>query len=456
MKNFTCQCCGQCCKWDGFVKATEEEMNAAAKLLGISLDEFIQKYTKLSQDRQSLIFADREDGACIFLNDNNRCKIYAARPWQCRTFPHEWDVPPEYQKLCPGHRLAEAANALEAAAALPFIHVLGHPALPLNIENAPGDAQVLNCHNFCLMLSQLGLPYIYYGCPGSKLPPGGAFVDSGKPTGKWSYRNKWHQIYNKRLTSRLKKYAHLDGTPEIIASIYGAAQSDIDPLGLPVIEAMVGYDHCWAPYRVFPSYAHQHTIYAQQPDFTAKNRFFDTVIPHFLDDTQYWPSDHPQDYLLFIGRDAPGKGLPIAQQAAEKAGLELKVVHNGCFGAAKTELLANARAVLMPTLYVEPFGYVAIEAQMCGTPIITTDWGAFAETVLHGLTGFRCRTQAEFVAAIGKIQRLDRNFIRDYALNHFSIKKIAPKYKAYFDFVWNVHKNGGYYADAAFRDESFL
>jgi glycosyltransferase involved in cell wall biosynthesis len=281
-------------------------------------------------------------------------------------------------------------------------------------------------------------------------------VDCGKPTGKWSYRNKWHQIYNKRLSKHLAKCARLDGKPEIIASIYGAAQSDIETFGLPVIEAMVGYDHCWAPYRVFPSYAHQHTIYAQQPDFTAKNRFFDTVIPHFLDDTQYWPSSNPLDYLLFIGRNAPGKGLAVAQQAAEKTGLELKVVHNGCFGAAKTELLANARAVLMPTLYVEPFGYVAIEAQMCGTPIITTDWGAFAETVLHGLTGFRCRTQAEFVAAIRKTPRLDRNFIRDYALNHFSIKKIAPKYKAYFDFVWNVHKNGGYYADAAFRDATFL
>ena len=359
------------------------------------------------------------------------------------------------QKLCPGHRLAERADAT-AENALPLIHVLGHPALPMDITNAPGDAQVLNCHNFCLMLSLLGLPYIYYGCPGSKLPPGGAFVDCGKPIGKWSYRNKWHQIYNKRLSKHLAKCARLDGKPEIIASIYGAAQSDIETFGLPVIEAMVGYDHCWAPYRVFPSYAHQHTIYAQQPDFTAKNRFFDTVIPHFLDDTQYWPSSNPQDYLLFIGRDAPGKGLAIAQQAAEKTGLELKVVHNGCFGAAKTELLANARAVLMPTLYVEPFGYVAIEAQMCGTPIITTDWGAFAETVLHGLTGFRCRTQAEFVAAIRKTPQLDRNFIRDYALNHFSIKKIAPKYKAYFDFVWNVHKNGGYYADAAFRDATFL
>ena len=455
MKNFTCQCCGQCCKWEGFVIAREDEMAAAAKLLGITLDEFIQKYTKLSQDRKSLIFTDRADGACVFLDDNNRCKIYEARPWQCRTFPHEWDVPPDMQKLCPGHRLAERADAT-AEDALPLIHVLGHPALPMDITNAPGDAQVLNCHNFCLMLSLLGLPYIYYGCPSSKLPPGGAFVDCGKPTGKWSYRNKWHQIYNKRLSKHLAKCARLDGKPEIIASIYGAAQSDIETFGLPVIEAMVGYDHCWAPYRVFPSYAHQHTIYAQQPDFTAKNRFFDTVIPHFLDDTQYWPSSNPQDYLLFIGRDAPGKGLAVAQQAAEKTGLELKVVHNGCFGAAKTELLANARAVLMPTLYVEPFGYVAIEAQMCGTPIITTDWGAFAETGLHGLTGFRCRTQAEFVAAIRKTPHLDRNFIRDYALNHFSIKKIAPKYKAYFDFVWNVHKNGGYYADAAFRDATFL
>ena len=106
--------------------------------------------------------------------------------------------------------------------------------------------------------------------------------------------------------------------------------------------------------------------------------------------------------------------------------------------------------MLMPTIYPEPFGYVAIESQMCGTPVITTDWGAFPETVIHGKTGFRCRTQADFLEAIRKATSLDRHFIRQSAIGRFSMEKIAPIYEKYILFVWNVFKNGGYYAQDAF------
>lgn len=332
-----------------------------------------------------------------------------------------------------------------------MMHVMGHPELPLDLQAYPEDAQLRNCWNFCLLLEHLGIPCKYYGISGSKTPPGCEFVDCGRSTGRWRYRNTWHQRYNRRLSRALSRHCLTDGRPEWIASLYGAAQSDIDDTPLPVLEPMLGYDHCWCHYRVFPSYAQQQVIYTRQAEFTWQSRFFDTVIPHFLPPAEYPFSSTHDGYLLYLGRNAPDKGLDLARTCADDCGLPLRLVFSGCQGQEKAALLGRALAVLMPTLYLEPFGYVAIEAQMCGTPVVCTDWGAFPETVAEGLSGFRCRTAAEFQAAVAQCPRLDRAAIRKRALNLYSLPAVAQLYAEYFTFVWEVHNHGGYYAPAALR-----
>ena len=443
-KLFKCACCGACCKWEGVVHVRESELAPIAEYLGIDVDELIDKYTRLADDRKGLVYADKPDGSCVFQDEDNLCTINPVKPLQCASFPYDWEIPEVHKGLCKGHWVEVEE---EHRSEMGLVHVLGHPALPLDIARHPADAQLFNCHNFCRMLAHLGIPFIYYGVPGSVLPEGGRFVSTGKPTGPWKYGNAWHRLYNQRLNRQLAR--HIDTAmekPQLIASLYGASQSGIGNFGLPVVEPMVGYDHCWAPYRAFPSYAQQNIIYAMQPNTTWDTRYFDAVIPHFVAAEDYFVHWHPQDYLLYLGRDASDKGIELARRAALDSGLELKLVHNGVHGREKALLLSQARAVLMPTLYPEPFGYVAIEAQMCGTPVITTDWGAFPETVINGKTGFRCRTAADFAMAIERAPKLDRLLIRKSAIDRFSLEKIAPHFERYFLFIWNVHKNGGYYA----------
>jgi len=310
------------------------------------------------------------------------------------------------------------------------VHILGHPDRPLDLARFPGDAQVFNCLNLCRLLSQAKLPYIYYGLPDSCVPPGGRLVDLGHPSEPWRHRNARHQEYTLQLDKALRRELgqHADN-PQVVASMYGCAQDDIeapDDFDVPIVEAMVGYDHCWAPYRVFPSYSHQSVLYTDPSERVQESIWFDTVIPHFVDKDDYRLADEIGDYALFMGRNAADKGCHVAEEICDRADVPLRIVHGGVGGEEKTELISRAIAVFMPTIYVEPFGYVAVEAQMCGVPAITTDWGAFSETVEQGKTGFRCRSAAEFTFALKHALELDRAYIRDRAVRLYSIEAAMP------------------------------
>jgi len=83
MSAFVCRRCGACCRWPGSVLLEPADVAAAA--------------AALARNRAQLTLKEAPDGACEFLDAAGQCRIYAARPKQCRDFPRGWRV-----AGCPG------------------------------------------------------------------------------------------------------------------------------------------------------------------------------------------------------------------------------------------------------------------------------------------------------------------------------------------------------------------
>ncbi len=87
---FTCLRCGHCCLGPGDVILLPGEEQTIADQLGLALLAFTSAYTRLTADRRALSLGERADGACVFLQADNSCRIQAVKPQQCRAFPFLW------------------------------------------------------------------------------------------------------------------------------------------------------------------------------------------------------------------------------------------------------------------------------------------------------------------------------------------------------------------------------
>lgn len=229
-------------------------------------------------------------------------------------------------------------------------------------------------------------------------------------------------------------------------------------------EVMVGYrgilhgPRLSPVFAAFESQSHRAMVYGER-GWQNCPRAGDVVIPNQFDPDELPAGDGDGDFLLFIGRLIPLKGIEAACSVADALGMKLIVAgpggvewepgflrsqegewrandleYVGPVGIEeRARLMGSAACTLVPTLYAEPFGGVAVESMMCGTPVVTTDFGAFTDTVREGVSGYRFQTLQEAVDATDSAMTLDRQRMRDYAIFNYSLEAVRPKYERWFD-----------------------
>ena len=232
------------------------------------------------------------------------------------------------------------------------------------------------------------------------------------------------------------------------------------------VEFGIGYGATFAKYRVWESYAWMHSQYASYNDPTAVNgMFFDEVIPGYIDENDFTFQNTKSDYYLYLGRLIDRKGYNIAVEVCKKLNKRLIIAgpgnppeygeYVGVVGVEeRSKLMGGAIALFAPTLYLEPFGNIVPESHFCGTPTITTDWGAFTETNVNGLTGYRCRSFQEFCDATESVKSLDPVLIKNRAIDNYSLSATAPKYDKYFRRLLTLWEDGWYSLDNPYKIES--
>ncbi len=282
------------------------------------------------------------------------------------------------------------------------------------------------------------------------------------------------------LQRRVKRY-------DIIAHPFGRSHMDLVRL-FPEqfhVETGIGYpDEPFGAFRIWESEAWRHWHWGHWEGKCQKNdnRLFSWVIPNYFD-VEDWPAKinpSPDPYVLFMGRFIPLKGVHTIRQIAEAwysgqgpngtsvkrpslrfvfAGVGdweeyLKQVPESLhfafeyrgpvIGKDRADLVGDALCMLMPTNFIEPFGGSGVEAMLTGTPLIASDFGAFTETVIHGKTGYRCKTLGDWVQAIDNVHagKISRAYTAMTARKRYSLETCGPMYDQAFQQITSLYGPG--------------
>jgi glycosyltransferase involved in cell wall biosynthesis len=285
--------------------------------------------------------------------------------------------------------------------------------------------------------------------------------------------SKLTTAFNAKLRSLLIEHVR---DHDLVLHVFGPAPNIVTLLPYALhVESGIGYScgankaHFVCPFRIFES--HTWRAYHAGARDSAHGTNYAWTIANYYDPLD-WPlvtEPEHKNTVLFFGRVVDVKGImTVCEIARRMPHLRFKLVgqaynktkwvemspgnvtyHEPVMGNDRATLLGNVRCMLTPTKFREPFCGSATEANLCGTPVISTDFGVFGEKIENGVNGYRCNTLADFMVAIEKSVDLDRSAIRRRAVELYSFPVIAKQYATAFNQIAKL-KPEGWYGPSAF------
>ncbi|TWB08377.1 glycosyltransferase family 4 protein [Gluconacetobacter diazotrophicus] len=181
------------------------------------------------------------------------------------------------------------------------------------------------------------------------------------------------------------------------------------------------------------------------------------TVLHGLPANLLTPQPGPRDYLAFLGRICPEKGVDKAIRIARALGVKLKIAAKidkvdveyfdreilpmlgdgveligEINDQQKPGFLSGAKALLMPIDWPEPFGLVMIEAMACGTPVVAFRRGSVPEVLEDGLTGLIVDDEQQAIAACARLPEMNSTRIRQRFEERFTARRMAEDYLAVY------------------------
>ena len=264
-----------------------------------------------------------------------------------------------------------------------------------------------------------------------------------------------HQLFESRLIPALRERLQPE---DIICHPFGHAHQQLmtEFPNHQHVETGIGYPTLMPnSFRIFESYAWMH-YHQGKEGRNGKN--YEWVVPNYYDLDDWDVRTEHGSYLAFLGRITELKGIDTIRAIAEHSPWPIVLHGQGdpsrwqhpnieyrgpLSGRKRSEFLGNARALLAPTVFTEPFCGMAVEAMLCGTPVVSVNYGAMTETIQPGM-GFRCHTLQDWLDGINDVGALDRQAIAERARSIYSLDVCGKQYDKIFKQINDLYRAGWY------------